>query len=96
NQGGQLVEPASTEQANEWLTKELDEEAKPMQLLRPSPNHDRLEVVQSTLDVLERIQQPVAFVAVVGPYHGTETSLLTNFYISHFRCQSPLPGSPYT
>ncbi|CAI5515771.1 unnamed protein product, partial [Closterium sp. Naga37s-1] len=41
-----------------------------MQLLRPSPNHDRLEVVQSTLDVLERIQQPVAFVAVVGPYHG--------------------------
>ncbi|CAI5943982.1 unnamed protein product, partial [Closterium sp. NIES-65] len=47
-----------------------------MQLLRPSPNHDRLEVVQSTLDVLERIQQPVAFVAVVGPYHGGKSFLL--------------------
>ncbi|CAI5459984.1 unnamed protein product [Closterium sp. Yama58-4] len=65
-----------TEQANEWLTREWDEEAKPMQLLRPSPNHDRLEVVQSTLDVLERIQQPVAFVAVVGPYHGGKSFLL--------------------
>ncbi|GJP65308.1 hypothetical protein CLOP_g22208 [Closterium sp. NIES-67] len=77
-QGGrQRVESGSTERANEWSTKECEEEeAKPMQLLRPSANHDRLEVVQSTLDVLERIHQPVAFVAVVGPYHGGKSFLL--------------------
>ncbi|CAI5984368.1 unnamed protein product [Closterium sp. NIES-64] len=64
-----------------------------MQLLRPSPNHDRLEVVQSTLDVLERIQQPVAFVAVVGPYHG---SVILNFNV-HAHLLSPcLPTPPFS
>uniref|UniRef100_A0A388K243 Reverse transcriptase domain-containing protein n=1 Tax=Chara braunii TaxID=69332 RepID=A0A388K243_CHABU len=44
-------------------------DAPPLQLVRARTNH-KFEVVQSTLDKLKEIKEPVAMVAAAGPYHG--------------------------
>ncbi|GLJ04736.1 hypothetical protein SUGI_0002260 [Cryptomeria japonica] len=47
-----------------------------LQLLRPSIGHEKLEVNEVALERLASIEDPVAFVAVVGPYHGGKSFLL--------------------
>ena len=41
-----------------------------LQLVRPSDSHDTLMVEMEALEALEKIDDPVAFVSVAGPYHG--------------------------
>ena len=41
-----------------------------LQLVRPSDSHDTLMVEMEALEALEKINDPVAFVSVAGPYHG--------------------------
>lgn len=48
----------------------------PMQLLMPSVGHDKLELNEIVLEKLASIEDPVAFVAVVGPYHCGKSFLL--------------------
>jgi hypothetical protein len=43
---------------------------KPIQLARPANNHTQLEVIPENLKRLEQIEEPVAIIAVVGPYHS--------------------------
>jgi hypothetical protein len=46
-----------------------DNYEEPLQLLMPSIGHDKLELNEIVLEKLANIEDPVAFVAVVGPYH---------------------------
>ncbi len=47
-----------------------DNEVTTLQLLKPGAGHSRLELNQMTLEKLASIEEPIAFVSVVGPYHG--------------------------
>ncbi|KAJ7542416.1 hypothetical protein O6H91_10G105500 [Diphasiastrum complanatum] len=55
---------------------EKDWEDEPLQLIRPSKGHDRLELNELVLEKLSAITEPVSFVAVVGPYHSGKSFLL--------------------
>lgn len=48
----------------------------PLQLLMPRKGHDKLELNEIVLETLASIEDPVAFVAVVGPYHCGKSFLL--------------------
>eukprot|EP01018_Ginkgo_biloba_P021311 Gb_13015 [translate_table: standard] len=48
----------------------------PLQLLRPTLGHERLELNELVLERLASIEDPLAIVAVVGPYHGGKSFLL--------------------
>eukprot|EP00897_Mesotaenium_endlicherianum_P005132 jgi/Mesen1/4647/ME000241S03688 len=47
-----------------------------LQLLRPSEGHLQFEVNEEALIALDSIEEPVAVVAIVGPYHGGKSFLL--------------------
>eukprot|EP00249_Psilotum_nudum_P019648 c27358_g1_i1 orf=30-3086(+) len=49
---------------------------KPLQLVRPGRVHDKLELSELVAEQLATIDEPVAFVGVVGPYHGGKSFLL--------------------
>lgn len=53
-----------------------DEQHEPMQLLRPGKGHDRLELNVTVLERLATIEEPIAIVGIVGPYHGGKSFLL--------------------
>lgn len=53
-----------------------DNYEEPLQLLMPSKGHDKLELNEIVLETLASIEDPVAFVAVVGPYHCGKSFLL--------------------
>jgi len=61
-----------------WATEKTDiNDDKPMQLIYPSKNHDKLFVNEKTAKILENIHLPIAIVGVVGPFHSGK-SYLTN------------------
>jgi polynucleotide 5'-kinase involved in rRNA processing len=49
-----------------------------LQLLRPNDVHNRtsLSVVEETLRYIEKLEGPVAVLAIVGPYHTGKSFLL--------------------
>jgi hypothetical protein len=47
-----------------------------LQLLKPGAGHSRLELNRMTVEKLASIEEPIAFVSVVGPYHGGKSFLL--------------------
>lgn len=53
-----------------------DNYEEPLQLLMPRKGHDKLELNEIVLETLASIEDPVAFVAVVGPYHCGKSFLL--------------------
>lgn len=63
--GQALGKAATRTQAVVW-----EEGARPVQLLMPGSGHDSLELNYMILERLADIPEPIAFVAVVGPYHG--------------------------
>eukprot|EP00698_Gefionella_okellyi_P021737 TRINITY_DN7113_c0_g1_i2.p1 TRINITY_DN7113_c0_g1~~TRINITY_DN7113_c0_g1_i2.p1 ORF type:complete len:517 (+),score=109.13 TRINITY_DN7113_c0_g1_i2:68-1618(+) len=50
--------------------------SQPVQLVRPSLQHDGFEVVDESLISLNSLTGPVAFVAAIGPYHSGKSFLL--------------------
>jgi hypothetical protein len=61
----------SQEQEEEEETLRFpDNEMTTLQLLKPGAGHSRLELNRMTLEKLASIEEPIAFVSVVGPYHG--------------------------
>ncbi len=58
----------------------------PFQLVRPTSDHQNLEIVEEGLHVLGNITSPVAVIGVVGPYH-TGKSFLLNSLISYWRSE---------
>jgi hypothetical protein len=44
--------------------------SKPIQLLRPSADHTQLELVDESLNLLLSVQEPMAILGVIGPYHS--------------------------
>lgn len=48
----------------------------PIQLVRPASNHRDLELVESNLMLLRRLNTPVAVVAVVGKFHSGKSFLM--------------------
>jgi hypothetical protein len=60
----------SQEQEEEETLRFPDNEMTTLQLLKPGAGHSRLELNRMTLEKLASIEEPIAFVSVVGPYHG--------------------------
>ncbi len=61
----------SQEQEEEEETLRFpDNEMTTLQLLKPGAGHSRLELNRMALEKLASIEEPIAFVSVVGPYHG--------------------------
>jgi hypothetical protein len=58
------------EEEEEETLRFPDNEVTTLQLLKPGAGHSRLELNQMTLEKLASIEEPIAFVSVVGPYHG--------------------------
>lgn len=48
----------------------------PIQIVRPATNHKDLELVESNLMLLRKVQGPVALVAVVGKFHSGKSFLM--------------------
>lgn len=48
----------------------------PIQLVRPAANHRDLELVESNLNLLRKLRDPVAMVAVVGKFHSGKSFLM--------------------
>lgn len=53
-----------------------DDDDVPIQLVKPAANHRDLELVESNLNQLRKIQGPVAMVAVVGKFHSGKSFLM--------------------
>jgi hypothetical protein len=58
------------EEEEEETLRFPDNEMTTLQLLKPGAGHSRLELNRMTLEKLASIEEPIAFVSVVGPYHG--------------------------
>lgn len=48
----------------------------PIQIVRPAANHRDLELIESNLMLLRKLQGPVALVAVVGKFHSGKSFLM--------------------
>ncbi|KAH9563758.1 hypothetical protein CY35_05G143000 [Sphagnum magellanicum] len=64
------------EEEEEETLRFPDNEMTTLQLLKPGAGHSRLELNRMTLEKLASIEEPIAFVSVVGPYHGGKSFLL--------------------
>ena len=48
----------------------------PIQLVRPDPDHKKLEVIEQNLSFLHQVTAPLAVVAVVGTFHSGKSFLM--------------------
>ena len=70
--------PASTKKKNKIMI--------PFQLVKPTKDHNGLELVQEGVDYLMSIAKNVAIVSFVGPYHSGK-SFLSNALVSLWRAK---------
>jgi hypothetical protein len=68
--GGFGSQEQEEEEEKEETLRFPDNEVTTLQLLKPGAGHSRLDLNQMTLEKLASIEEPIAFVSVVGPYHG--------------------------
>jgi len=56
-------------------TSQKTKDDKPVQLIYPSLDHDKLFLREDAINILEKIQIPIAIVGVVGPFHSGKSYL---------------------
>jgi len=50
----------------------------PLQIVQPGSNHTTLNVVVESLELLSKVEKPIALLSVVGPYHSGKSFLLNS------------------
>jgi hypothetical protein len=60
---------------------------KAIQIMKPSADHNNLEICLEGIEKIQKILKKIAVVAVVGPYHSGKSFLL-NAYINYWRGQN--------
>ncbi|KAF7120313.1 hypothetical protein RHSIM_Rhsim13G0030400 [Rhododendron simsii] len=54
----------------------IDDFRRPFPIVEPDPGHTKLRISREGLEAIERIQNPIAAVAVIGPYRSGKSFLL--------------------
>eukprot|EP01116_Phalansterium_solitarium_P017223 TRINITY_DN4181_c0_g1_i1.p2 TRINITY_DN4181_c0_g1~~TRINITY_DN4181_c0_g1_i1.p2 ORF type:complete len:835 (+),score=350.23 TRINITY_DN4181_c0_g1_i1:178-2682(+) len=54
----------------------LQPEDEPFQIVRPNPDHSKLELIPAALERLHQFKGPISVIGVVGPYHSGKSFLL--------------------
>lgn len=57
---------------------------KAIQIMKPSADHNNLEICLEGIEKIQKILKNIAVIAVVGPYHSGKSFLL-NAYINYWR-----------